>query len=197
MGALGGCSLMGFQGTSGKAQILGVETGARLNPTFPTRAYTNTDEDTANIYLTDLSAEALTALLENPGDPSVSGQLMHVHMFVRPKPGRTPIQQTAITATVRHLIIANGQVGLYSGAGFMFPSGTPGDKIFGGSITRADIRLERATPGFIDRLGPAEMTISFAAKKDPQLSDELHRRIELLSLAAAPVEDAASADAAP
>ena len=116
-------------------------------------------------------------------------------MFVRPKPGRTPIQQTAISATVRHLIIAHGQVGLYAGAGFMFPSGKPGDKVFGGSITRADLRLERATPGFTDQLGPAEMTISFAAKRDEELSDELHRRIELLALAAQPVEDSETADA--
>eukprot|EP00913_Durusdinium_trenchii_P006007 g5619.t1 len=149
------------------------------------------------LHGTSGKAQALTALLENPGDPSISGQMVHVHMFVRPKPGRTPIQQTAISATVRHLIIANGQVGMYTGAGFMFPSGTPGDKIFGGSITRADLRLERATPGFTDRLGPAEMTISFGARNDPQLSDELHRRIELLALAAQPVENSETADAAP
>ena len=194
---LGGCSLVGLTGTSGKAQVVGVETGARMSPAFPTRAYTNADEDTADIYLTDLSAEALTALLENPGDPSISGQLVHVHMFVRPKPGRTPIQQTAISATVRHLIVAGGQVGMYTGAGFMFPSGKPGDSVFGGSITRADLRLERATAGFTDQLGPAEMTISFGAKRDEELSDELHRRIELLALAAQPIEDESTADAAP
>jgi hypothetical protein len=194
---LAGCSLVGLRSPSGKAKVVGVETGARLSPSFPTRAYTNSDADTADIYLTDLSAEDLTALLENPGDPDVSGQLVHVHMFVRPKPGRTPIEPTAISATVRHVIVAGGQVGLYTGAGFMFPSGTPGDKVFGGSITRADLRLQRATPGFTDRLGPAEMTISFAAKRDEELSDELHRRIELLMLAARPVENAAHADAAP
>ena len=194
---LAGCSLVGLRSPSGKARVVGVETGARLNPSFPTRAYTHADADTADIYLTDLSAEALTALLENPGDPAVSGQLVHVHMFVRPKPGRTPIEPTAISATVRHVIVAGGQVGLYTGAGFMFPSGSPGDGVFGGSITRADLRLQRATPGFTDRLGPAEMTISFAARKDPELSDELHRRIELLTLAARPVEDESTAGAAP
>ncbi len=194
--ALPACSSFGIRVPSGKAQIVGAETGAHINPRFPTRAYTSTDEDTADIYLTDLSADDLTALFEDPAGSGVSGQIIHMHMFVRPKPGRTPIASTAISATVRYVIIAEGRVGLYSGAGFLFPSGKPGDNVLGGSISKADLRLERATPGFVDRLGPAHLSTSFNAVLDEPLADELHRRLEVLAQNTSPVENSEAARAA-
>ncbi|MEZ6241649.1 MAG: hypothetical protein R3B57_01250 [Phycisphaerales bacterium] len=183
------CSTVGIRIPSGKAEVVGVETGSRLAPRFPTRAYSATDDDTADIYLTDLSADDLTALFENPATSGVSGQIVHLHMFVRPKPGRTPIESTAISATVRYAVIAEGRVGLYAGAGFLFPNGKPGDNVLGGSISKADLRLERATPGFIDRLGPSVMSVSFNAVLDEPLSDELHRRLEVLAQNTSPVEN--------
>jgi len=194
--ALPACSAVGIRIPSGKAEVVGVETGARLAPRFPTRAYTSTDDDTADIYLTDLSADDLTALFENPAASGVSGQIVHLHMFVRPKPGRTPIADTAISATVRYAVIAEGRVGLYSGAGFLFPNGKPGANVLGGSITNADLRLERATPGFIDRLGPSQMSVAFNAVLDEPLADELHRRLEVMAQTAAPVESSEAARAA-
>ncbi len=197
--ALPACSSFGIRVPSGRAEIVGVETGGRLNPRFPTRAYAPIDDDTADIYLTDLTADDLTALFDDPAASGVSGQIIHMHMFVRPKPGRTPIQSTAISATVRYIVIAEGRVGIYSGAGFLFPSGKPGASVLGGSISRADLRLQRATPGFIDRLGPAQLSASFNAILDEPLADELGRRVEVMAQAAQPVEEteAARAESAP
>src|SRR5688572_17653484 len=52
------------------------------------------------------------------GGQIVSGQILHVELLWRPKPGATPVESTATNATVRHVIFSNGEVGIYGGAGF-------------------------------------------------------------------------------
>jgi hypothetical protein len=174
------------------------ETSGALTPRFLTAAYLPTDQNTADIYLSDIPAGDLA-------DPSIdltarTGNLVHIHLFLIPSAGMTPLASTACNITVRHLVLAGtiapqksdqsagsipeapvAAVGLYGGAGFMGTSSEPGDDAFSGSLRDASVRLTRASPGFTDRLGPATMAGNFTAPRDEKLSRLMAARIEALS----------------
>lgn len=183
-------ALRGGGGSGGSSRIISDTTGSAYSTNLRTRAYTYHDDNTADIYLTDLSDEQLTAFFQKNADWSqISGTLVHVHLFLDPKPGNTPIEPTAANATVRYAIISRGQIGIYDGAGFMLPGQKPGKPTISGSFTGAPLRLTRATDGFEDPLTPARLNLSFDAKLDDLASPELQARLDALSAVAKPVRE--------
>lgn len=153
-------------------------TGDSLRPRLTTLTYRATDENTVDIYLSDLTPEQLGAPFpEDPADRPV-GQIVHLHMFIRPSPGKTPIEAQASNCTIRYLILAPGATGLYGGGGFLLPSGDPASGSFSGSISAGTLRLQAASPNFNDALGPTEVRASFKAKGDPELALTIARRLE-------------------
>ncbi|MEM7756130.1 MAG: hypothetical protein AAF297_10905 [Planctomycetota bacterium] len=146
-----------------------------LAPNLTRRVYSPRTESSADVYLTDLSPQALTRALSDPADPT-TGTIVHVHLFIRPQPGRTPIEETALSATIRYVILARGQAGVYDGGGFLLPEGKPGGDRFEGTMLDASVRLSAATPGFIDRIGRGSLELDFRAERDEPAS-ELIRRV--------------------
>ncbi|MCL4219937.1 MAG: hypothetical protein KJZ65_01070 [Phycisphaerales bacterium] len=161
---LAGCSIVpaSFVGSRSAVEIDSQAFDVGLRPNLPIRLYRFVDKNTADVILTDISMESLT----DPSGPPPTGNIIHVQLFVHPKPGRTPIASTACSATVQHLVLARGQVGVYTGGGFLYPDAPPGEKYFGGSISAAALRLTRATDQFVDQLGPSQGNISFVAQRD-------------------------------
>ncbi|MEL6797539.1 MAG: hypothetical protein AAFO89_12045 [Planctomycetota bacterium] len=150
-------------------------TNARLAPSLTTRAYTYEDENTVHIYLSDLSPEALA-------DPDTAiqavGQIVHIHMFIRPNPGRTPIEPDALNASIRHAILApNNATGIYAGGGFLLPKSRAASGTFKGTIAEGTLRLEAATPNFTDALGPASLRATFDIPNDDDLAAKLAARL--------------------
>lgn len=156
---VGGCSWTRSDGltlrsTSGAQEL-------RLDPAI--QVYTASDRNTADFYLTDLppAASAPQADLR-----AFTGTIVHVHLFLRPKAGATPIDPGACSVSVRQLVVAGGQAGLYSGGGFMDPSSDVGSASCGGTFRGATLRLTASTPGFLDKLGPSEMRAKFDARRN-------------------------------
>lgn len=164
--AFAGCSVIppSLVGDRSTVELTSIDGSTALRPALPHRVYRFVDENTADIILTDLSIEDLTG---DAGLPP-TGTVMHVQLFIRPRPGRTPIAHTACSATVRCAVLAHGQVGMYGGAGFLIPDDTPGGKSFGGTISRAPVRLLRATEAFEDQLGISEADVGFTAGRDDE-----------------------------
>lgn len=183
-------ALRGGGGSGGSSRIISDTTGSAYSTNLRTRAYTYHDDNTADIYLTDLSDEQLTAFFQKNADWSqISGTLVHIHLFLDPKPGKTPIEPTAANASVRYAIISSGQIGIYDGAGFMLPGQKPGKSSISGSFSGAPIRLTRATDGFDDPLTPARLDLSFDAKLDDLASPELQARLDALAAVAKPIRE--------
>lgn len=156
------CGIFGGGLTQG-TNLASAETGYYLNMTPRYQAYYSADVNTADFFLSDLPADAFA---DGADLSRFSGSLVQVHMFLAPQAGSTPIEFSATTATVRQLIISEGQMGLYSGGGFLLPSGTAGNSTFGGKIHSASMRLTARTPGFVDKLGPAEFASGLSVPKD-------------------------------
>ena len=123
--ALTGC------GSYARIKLTSPLTGATLSPNLTTRVYSYADENTVDIYLSDLTPEQLGLPIDpDPANRPV-GQIVHIHMFIRPSPGKTPIEPQASNCSIRHLILAPGATGLYGGGGFLLPSGSASSGTFG------------------------------------------------------------------
>lgn len=180
-----GCSGLSspWRGSSAAIEIRSTETQAALRPNLPHRLYRHFDPNSADVILTDIDP----AVLADGATMPQSGQILHLHFFVRPRPGRTPIAQTACSTTVRHIIISRGEIGVYVGGGFLIPSEAPGGKTFAGSIGTAPLRLARATGAFTDRLGSSEASISFNSTRDDATVQAAIAMIDRLAYIADPI----------
>ncbi|GJQ29897.1 MAG: hypothetical protein HBSAPP03_17810 [Phycisphaerae bacterium] len=158
---------------------------ASLSLDLPTRVCDAPDNASLEFFLTDLPP----AVWKSGADVSdMSGVIVHIHMFIFPKAGRTPIEYTASTATVRVLVLARGELGVFGGGGFFTKSGSIGDAKLGGALHEATLRLIRATPGFDDRLGPGVASGGVSATNDPAQVRALRRVFNYLSSFATPLE---------
>lgn len=187
---LTGCAGFGIgSGGSGGSGAIASETQpTQLSLRLPNRAAVVQDRNTADVYLTDLSHETLERLGNGDLSPEISGTLVHIHIFLNPKPGRTPIEDTAASSTARLVVVARGQIGVYDGAGFLLPGRSLRKGSASGTLRNAPSRLTRATPGFTDLLGPARLEVSFSAKSEPDKADPIARAVRVLSAAAEPVD---------
>lgn len=158
-----GCSWLGISRGTGETRLISEEQPSEMVTRPTLGSYRALDSNTADIYLTDLPAEAFQ---EGADWRKYTGSLVHLHIFIRPTPGATPIATTASNTTVRQLVLVNGAMGLYGGGGFLYPSGTLGEGAIGGSMEEATLRPLAATPGFADRLGPATFTCRFDVERD-------------------------------
>lgn len=200
---LSGCggSFLGFGESSGTIEARSLQNGSTYSPEFTTIIYRTLDANEADVLLTDMPVSRLISRDDNLAD--LSGNLVHVRMFLIPEAGMTPIDRTACNGTVRHAVFSSGAVGIYAGGGFVDPGSDPGDDIFSATIRNVSMRLSSATPGFVDRLGPTLLTGDFAATLDDKAAAALLDRLASLDRAIphvqpkSPPKDAAPEPAAP
>ncbi|MEM1183785.1 MAG: hypothetical protein AAGI53_02175 [Planctomycetota bacterium] len=172
LSTLGACS---GPSTRAESRLISAEFPVDLAPELPHRVYIPRTQSSADIYLTDLDPQALARALADPTDP-ITGTIIHLHLFVRPKPGRTPIDDTALSATVRYIVLAKGQAGIYDGGGFLLPEQRPGGDRFEATMLDASVRLSSKTEGFIDRIGRGALELEFKAERN-EPSAELIARV--------------------
>lgn len=108
---LGGCG-----GPGGHLTLRSVATGATYTPPLPTAVYRYQDLNTVDVYLSDVPVESLANpdidLREWAADEGQNGgaergaTIVHIHLFVLPRAGKTPIDATACNATLRQLVLA-------------------------------------------------------------------------------------------
>ena len=160
-------------------------------PSLPQVVYISEDGATADIYLTDLSADDL-----DPGRSlaELDGRIVHLHLFIVPLAGSTPIEDSACSVTVRHIVLARGKIGVYSGGGFLFPTRST-DNEFSARMSGATLRLTAETPGFSDRLGACTLDTSFRARRDESMATRIGQRVNEILLVVRPVPGAAPATA--
>ncbi|MBL8963059.1 MAG: hypothetical protein JNK70_03205 [Phycisphaerae bacterium] len=145
------------------------------------RAYRSADKNTADVYLTDLPRSACEPGASIEG---LSGQVLHLHLFISPEAGSTPIDRTACSVMVRLVVLSRGEVGLYGGGGFLQPSSDPGSRSFDGTIRGATLRLIASTRNFKDLLGACELSGTISAPRDEAASGVLEVRLNELMRAA-------------
>lgn len=151
--------------------------------------YTIADKNTAIILLYD-------GPVENPS------QAVTIRMFWNPHAGRTPIDPTATNATMQYVIFTgegDKEVGIYSGAGYIFPRMDMGGRKFIASVWQATLRMrdDKQTvksqdgkavevhirdhsPGFHDQLGQAQLAGKFTVERDDLGIQQAMHRLNVL-----------------
>lgn len=154
--------------------------------TLPTRVFAPSKVGVADIYMTDIPEQ----VLKEGGDlSSATGVIVHVHCFLRPRAGKTPIDPDATTAIARVFVLTgNGNAGLYAGGGFFLTDDEPKDKTFSGSLRGATLYLSRATTGFDDLLGPSRLEGGISGRRDEALAGRLALVTQTLAEAMEAVE---------
>lgn len=177
-GGCGGMKLWG--GPSAEVAITGQRNKATLKPAFTTAVYRAADASTIDIYLTDLPI----GRLQDGADKldGLSGTIVHISMFLQPVAGKTPIDPTACSGSLRQLVLADGAMGSYGGGAFI-TTGDPGKETLSGSVRGGTVRLSRATADFNDLLGPATVEGKFTARYDEAACRAIAQRLQDASIA--------------
>ncbi len=167
--AIAGCSIFNNSGAPSKPIYVSGQTGDVLTVPYPNGVYVESDNNTADLYFTTIPG------VGEPGVSmkGVSGSVLHVHMFLKPRAGKTPIDFTASNVTITHILVAEGAVGVYGGAGFMLPSSDPGASTFGGALRDVTLRPTSRTDGFSDQLGWNELAGTLRASRDPERASQI------------------------
>ena len=147
-----------------------------------------TDKNSADVYLTDLSPDTLERVANGDAGPETSGTILHVHVFLSPEAGKTPIERTAASATARLVVLARGHAGVYDGAGFLMPGRSLRKGRASGTLRHAPTRLTRRTAGFEDLLGASTMRVTFGSRADEPTSDLIARAMRVAVAGTDPVE---------
>jgi hypothetical protein len=142
-----------------------------LAASYATVVYAHDPEEDTTFMLTDIPIEDLLA------GRAVDGQVLHINLLWEPKAGTTPMDTDATNASVRHIVISSGEVGVYGGAGFVIPHGSPGRDTLTVALRDATVWLMDSTGGFLDPLSPARMTGTFTALHDPEGARRINRAI--------------------
>jgi len=183
-GGLGGCSGGGggfglglglLSSGSGSVNIVSTSEATRLSASFRTAVYRYQDRNTADLYFSDLSMEQLEAIASGADRSETApdgGQILHIHLFLTPRAGRTPIEFSASNVTLTHIVLSGDAVGVYGGGGFLLPSRAftvePGGNRFGGDMRGATLRFLSGTEGFADRIGSGVLDGTLSARLDPE-----------------------------
>lgn len=166
--AVAGCTWTGGTGGAIRARSLG-DDPVLLQGSFKNVYFSYEPNAEASFIFSDVSLNQVSA-----GDVQTA-QVLHVQLLWDPVAGRTPMEPSATNASIRYVVIANGEVGVYSGAGFAIYSGKLTDKRVTLTLRDASLQLQDATAGFNDLLSPAHMTGSITAQRDNDKARQMHR----------------------
>jgi hypothetical protein len=158
--AINACTAL--KGSAGDLRAISLtDQSAMLPLRFVTAFYAPDRNGSTTVMLADAPLEKF---LESPPE---QGQILHVELLWNPLPGRTPMDPSATNASLRLIVFVQGEVGIYSGAGFALPFSDPAaGKTLSLTLRDATLQLEESTAGFRDVLGATQMTGSLTAAKD-------------------------------
>lgn len=159
---------------STSARLVSDRAPVDLRPTLTTRSFVARSNNEVTLILTDIDPARL-APDQRLGD--LTGHIILIDMFLRPRPGKTPIEPTATTATVTFLLLTDGEVGAYRGSGFFLPSTLSDERLFAGRLRDATLRPVGATPGFSDLLGPSTLALSCVATRNETAVEHVRQAV--------------------
>ena len=162
-------ALLGLSGAAGcasgrvfgslRAESLGNDR-VYLDGVYETAVYADFDSTEISFFVTDIPLDDLLA-----GNVT-TGMVVHVDLLWEPAAGKTPMDSSATNVTVRYIVFADGEMGIYGGAGFALPKRESGKGSMSLSLRDASITLLDSTAGFVDLLSPARLTGKITARLD-------------------------------
>ena len=159
-----------------------------IDAKYSTAFYAHGGSVESSFILSDVPLEKLLKSKVN------NGHILLVQMLWVPKPGSTPMDSSATNVSIRYIIISDGELGLYTGAGFALPQGDIGSDLVTIELRNAYLTLTDSTSGFVDLLSPASLTGDFTARLNDQRTRQLRSALRRIINSALPRSRNAKAD---
>lgn len=105
-------------------------------------------------------------------------QILHVHVFWKPRPGKTFDDPSTHTATLRYAIVTSDGVALYEGAGFVYPQRRWIDGALVAQIEQARLSPQLRSGDAPDLLGESHLVGTLEAAANAPLTVDLRRELE-------------------
>lgn len=127
------------------------------------------------LYRHDTDSTMQVVLFDGPANSPT--RAMVIRFFWRPVATRTPLDPSATNATMHYAEFEAGdELGIYSGAGFVYLNSKPGKSKLAAEIRESIVRLTDSTQGFSDRVIEGRLTGQFVARRDDdRVFSVLHR----------------------
>ena len=167
--ALSGCYSVQWPWTRTELVTSGLTDNPVKVTTTPGEAWYAIEPAQVSYYASDIPLDQLAA------GGKLNGQVVNVQVIWEPKPGMTPLEPTTTDATIRLVVFAEGEVGVYGGGGFAWLRGKPEDGDMGLLITGSNLSLLARTKGFVDLLSPAEMLGTVQGRLDEARAGAIRR----------------------
>jgi hypothetical protein len=132
-------------------------------------------ESEDSFWFADVPLESLVAP-EN-GAAVKNAMFVHAQLLWYPKPGMTPLDSTATNLTLRVVIVSEGEVGIYGGAGFARPKGDPTVGPMTLAVEGGTLTLLEKTAGFNDLLSPVGFESVLSAPLEPEIANRWRRTV--------------------
>lgn len=170
-----------------RAQSLGAEPVA-IEAKYTTAFYAHGGSVESSFILSDVPLEKLMKSKVS------NGHILHVQMLWIPKPGFTPMDSSATNVSIRYIIMSDGELGLYTGAGFALPQDDMGSDSVTIDLRNANLTLTSSTDGFVDLITPASLTGGFTATLNDQRTQQMRSALRRIINSAIPRSRNAKAD---
>lgn len=134
-------------------------------------------------------AEAIETLGESRSN--AVRHLLHLHVFWRPRPGRTFADPSLTDATARYVIVSREATVVYTGSAFVYlkpqRDGRMRCEIEGGALRLETVDGKPPVP-----IGDAKLSGTLFAQLDPNRTTELRRLVDLYAAGSYRIEDPGS-----
>lgn len=170
-----------------RAQSLNAQPIA-IDANYSTAFYAHGGSVESSFILSDIPLEKLLKSKVS------NGHILQVQMLWVPKPGSTPMDSSATNVSIRYIIMSNGELGLYTGAGFAIPQDKMGSDLVTIDLRNAYLTLTDSTSGFVDLLSPASLTGDFTATLNDQRTRQIRSALRRIINSALPRSRNANAD---
>ena len=167
--ALSGCYSVQWPWTTTELTTSGLTDNPVKVTTTPGEAWYAIEPAQVSYYASDIPLDKLAA------GGKISGQVVNIEVIWEPRPGMTPLEPTTTNASIRLVVFAEGEVGVYGGGGFAWLRGKPEDGDMGLLLTGSNLSLIARTKGFVDLLTPAEMLGTVQGRMDEAKANALRR----------------------
>jgi len=107
-------------------------------------------------------------------------EFLHVHLYWKPHPGKTPADPTMADAVIRYVIATPEGTALYTGTGFAFPRTRPGRQLEV-ALESGRLHLVSTTGTLTDALGETRVSGRLAARRDPGLAARFTHELEVIA----------------
>lgn len=123
------------------------------------------------------------ALSADPDD-ELTGEItqwLHVHMFWRPRPGRTHVDKSGTDAVIDFAVRTPRGVAVYQGTGFVYPRARRqgGKTVF--QLEDGRLQFEKAVGNPLDVIGQARISGTLVASPEEHVALELLKELERAS----------------